>query len=139
MAHGSDSHGNQSGNSFLMGLLTGTALGVGLGMLFAPRAGSELRTRLADQAGGLADQAQDGYRKATRNVGEWAEKGKGAAAEWTERAKHTYDKTREAVSQGADEAHEYLRDATAGEIRSSAPGSSVDDSSFFPSGTKGTR
>ena len=39
------------GGSFLMGLLAGTVLGAGLGMLFAPRAGSELRNQLSDQAG----------------------------------------------------------------------------------------
>jgi gas vesicle protein len=31
------------GSSFLMGLLAGTVLGAGLGMLFAPKAGSDLR------------------------------------------------------------------------------------------------
>ena len=35
----------EGGGSFLMGLLTGTVLGAGLGMLFAPKAGSELRNR----------------------------------------------------------------------------------------------
>ena len=34
------------GSSFLMGLLAGTVLGAGLGMLFAPKAGSELRNQL---------------------------------------------------------------------------------------------
>ena len=38
------------GGSFLMGLLAGTVLGAGLGMLFAPRPGAELRTQLTDQA-----------------------------------------------------------------------------------------
>ena len=39
------------GGSFLMGLLAGTILGAGLGMLFAPKSGSELRSQLGDQAG----------------------------------------------------------------------------------------
>ena len=58
---------NEGGGSFLIGLLTGTVVGVGLGMLFAPKAGSELRNQLSDQAGALADQAQEGYRKVTEN------------------------------------------------------------------------
>ena len=41
------------GGSFLMGLLAGTVLGAGLGMLFAPKPGSELRTKLDEQAGKL--------------------------------------------------------------------------------------
>ena len=42
----------EGGGSFLMGLLAGTVLGAGLGMLFAPKAGSELRSQLGTQ---LAD------------------------------------------------------------------------------------
>ena len=39
------------GGSFLMGLLAGTVLGAGLGMLFAPKTGSELRNQIGEQAG----------------------------------------------------------------------------------------
>jgi gas vesicle protein len=35
-------HNEGGGGSFVMGLLTGTVLGVGLGMLFAPKAGPGL-------------------------------------------------------------------------------------------------
>ena len=48
-----------------MGLLTGTVLGAGLGMLFAPRAGSELRNQLSEQAGNFANTASEGYRRAS--------------------------------------------------------------------------
>ena len=40
----------EGGGSFLMGLLAGTVLGAGLGMLFAPKAGSELRSQLSESA-----------------------------------------------------------------------------------------
>jgi gas vesicle protein len=113
---------NEGGGSFMMGLLTGTVVGVGLGMLLAPKAGSELRNQLSDQAGALANQAQEGYRKATENAGQWAEKGKQAAGEWAERGKDLYGKAREAVSRGTDEAQQHVRDA-AGTVTSatSAP------------------
>jgi gas vesicle protein len=104
---------NDGGGGFVLGLLTGTVLGVGLGMLFAPKAGSELRNQLSDQAGALANQAQEGYRKATQNAGHWAEKGKEAAGEWAERGKDMYGKARDAVSRGADEAQKQVRDAAA--------------------------
>ena len=59
MADGYDRFENESngngGGSFVMGLLTGTVLGAGLGMLFAPKAGSELRNQLSEQAGNLAN------------------------------------------------------------------------------------
>ena len=51
------------GGSFLMGLLAGTVLGAGLGMLFAPKAGSELRNQLSEQAGRLRTTANDAYRR----------------------------------------------------------------------------
>jgi gas vesicle protein len=105
------SENNQGGGSFVMGLLTGALLGAGLTMLFAPKAGSELRNQLSEQAGALANQAQKGYREATENAGQWAEKGKEAAGEWAERGKDMYSKAREAVSRGAEEAQTYVRDA----------------------------
>ncbi len=41
------------GSGFMMGLLTGTVLGAGLGMLFAPKSGSELRGQLSESASHL--------------------------------------------------------------------------------------
>jgi gas vesicle protein len=111
---------NEGGGSFMMGLLAGTVVGVGLGMLFAPKAGSELRNQLSDQAGALANQAQEGYRKATENAGQWAEKGKQAAGDWAERGKDLYGKAREAASRGAEEAQQHVRDA-AGTVTSATP------------------
>jgi gas vesicle protein len=102
---------NEGGGSFMMGLLTGTVVGVGLGLLLAPKTGSELRNQLSDQAGALANQAQEGYRKATESAGQWTEKGKQAAGEWAERGKDLYGKAREAVSRGAEEAQRDVRDA----------------------------
>src|SRR3954449_12892321 len=67
MADGYDRFDNEGGGggSFVMGLLTGTVLGAGLGMLFAPKSGSELRNQISEQAGNIANTASDGYRKAT--------------------------------------------------------------------------
>jgi gas vesicle protein len=66
------------GGSFLMGLLAGTVLGAGLGMLFAPRAGSELRSQLSEQAGRLRTTAGDGYQQATEKVSQMVDRGKEA-------------------------------------------------------------
>jgi|SRR3990172_946667 len=86
------------GGSFLMGLLTGTVIGAGLGMLFAPKAGSELRNQLSEQAGSIANQASEGYRHASESAGQWAEKGR-----------DVYNKASEAVVKGAQEAQKYVR------------------------------
>ena len=52
----------EGGGSFLMGLLAGTVLGAGLGMLFAPKAGTELRNQLSEQTGRLKSTASDALR-----------------------------------------------------------------------------
>ena len=81
----------EGGGSFLMGLLAGTVLGAGLGMLFAPKAGSELRsqlgTQLADQTGKLREVADQGYQQATEKVSQMVDRGREA-----------YDRARSSVS-----------------------------------------
>jgi gas vesicle protein len=74
------------GGSFLMGLLAGTVLGAGLGMLFAPRAGSELRTQLSEQAGRLRHTAGDAYSQASGKVNQMVDRGREA-----------YERTRSSV------------------------------------------
>jgi len=91
------------GGSFVMGLLTGTVLGAGLGMLFAPKSGSELRGQLSEQANNLANKASDGYRRAGETASTWADKGR-----------EYVDKARDAAARGADEAQRYAREATGG-------------------------
>src|SRR6185369_3083796 len=105
MADGYDRFDNESGGggSFVIGLLTGTVLGAGLGMLFAPKSGSELRNQLSEQAGTIRDTASEGYRRATEVAGDWADK-----------SRDVYDKAKDAVSRGADEAQRYAREATGG-------------------------
>jgi len=81
----------EGGGSFLMGLLAGTVLGAGLGMLFAPKAGSELRSQIgsqiADQTGKIRDAADPYYQQATEKVSQMVDRGKDA-----------YDRARSSVS-----------------------------------------
>jgi gas vesicle protein len=91
------------GGSFVMGLLTGTVLGAGLGMLFAPKSGSDLRNQISEQAGNLANTASEGYRRVS-----------GVAGDLVGRSREVYDKARETVVRGADQAQRYVRDATSG-------------------------
>lgn len=140
MADGYDRFDNEGGGggSFVMGLLTGTVLGAGLGMLFAPKAGSELRSQIGEQAGNLANTASDGYRRATEQAGQWADRGRDAANQWAERGKEAYGQAKDAVTRGVDEAQRYVRD-TAGSVTgqpstgssgsSATPGSSSSHSS----------
>ena len=72
----------EGGGSFLMGLLAGTVLGAGLGMLFAPKAGSELRSQLgsqiSDQTGRLREVADQGYQQASEKVSQIVDRGREA-------------------------------------------------------------
>lgn len=90
-----------SGGGFMMGLLTGTVLGAGLGMLLAPKAGSDLRGAIGEQAKNISNMASDQYRKAADVAGNWAEKGR-----------EVVDRARDAVSRGAEEARGYAGTAT---------------------------
>ena len=92
-----------SGNGFMMGLLAGTVIGAGLGMLLAPKAGSELRGAIGDQAKNLGSKASEQYRRAADSASGWAEKGK----EFVSQA-------REAVSRGVEETRGYASGSTAG-------------------------
>jgi gas vesicle protein len=144
MADGHDRYDNRydsdanGGGSFVMGLLTGTVLGAGLGMLFAPRAGSELRNQLAEQAGTLATTAQEGYRRASetaqdgirrasetaqratetaqdgiRRASETASDLAGKGKEFADKGRDFVDRAKDAVSKGADEASRYARETSA--------------------------
>jgi gas vesicle protein len=156
MADGYDRFDNEGGGggSFVMGLLTGTVLGAGLGMLFAPKAGSELRNQISEQAGSIANTATEGYRKATEVAGEGYRKASETAGDWAGRGRDVLDKARDAAARGAEEAQRYVKDAAgvvAGGSGSSATqgspaGGSASGSSYgsgsgssFGSGPESTR
>ncbi len=86
----------EGGPGFVMGLLTGTVLGAGLGMLFAPKPGSELRGQISDGANTVSRTATEGYRKAAD-----------AASTVAEKSRQFYDKARDAVARGAEEVKRY--------------------------------
>ena len=92
MAYEYDRFEREEGSgSFLMGLLAGTVLGAGLGMLFAPKAGTELRGQLGEQATRLRDSATDVYGSASEKVTQMVDRGRDA-----------YDRARSAGAAGTD-------------------------------------
>ena len=114
MADSYDRYENEggSGGGFMMGLLTGTVLGAGLGMLLAPKAGSELRGAIGEQARSFGNIASEGYRRASESAGTWTDKGRDFV-----------EKARDAVARGAEEARGYAG-ANTGSNYGSGPGSS---------------
>jgi len=86
----------EGGSSFLMGLLAGTVLGAGLGMLFAPKTGSELRSQIGEQAGKLRTTAADGYQQATEKVTQGYQQATEKVSQIVDRGKEAYDRARSA-------------------------------------------
>src|SRR5688500_12527732 len=84
------------GGGFMMGLLTGTVLGAGLGMLLAPKAGSELRGAIGEQARQWSNTAAEQYRHARE-----------AAAPWMERGRDMVNQARDTATRAADQARGY--------------------------------
>jgi len=126
MADNFDRYENEgSGAGFMMGLLTGTVLGAGLGMLLAPKAGSELRGALGEQARTISNAASEQYKKASEVAGTWAERGR-----------EFVDKAREAVNRGADEAREYASGSTT--YGSTKSGNSGNSGTSYGSGGSGS-
>jgi gas vesicle protein len=78
MAYEYDRFEREDSGSFLMGLLAGTVLGAGLGMLFAPKAGSELRNQLSEQAGRIRNTANETYQQASDKVSQIVDRGREA-------------------------------------------------------------
>jgi gas vesicle protein len=105
-----DRHESEGGAGFMTGLLTGVVLGVGFGMLLAPKAGSELRGQLGERARNLGTKAADRYRKAGS-----------VASDWRARGRDMVDRVHEAATRGAEEARRYAADASGGTTGNDGP------------------
>ena len=121
MAYEYDRYEREDGSgSFLMGLLAGTVLGAGLGMLLAPKAGSELRGAIGQQARNFGNKASEQYRRASESATGWAEKGR-----------EFVNQARDAVSRGAEETRSTYTGGTTGSTYSSPGGNSGVGSTGF--------
>ena len=97
------------GGGFIMGLMAGVALGAGLGMLLAPKTGTELRGQVAEQARTFGTKASEQYRRAGETASAWAERGREAV-----------NQAREAAQRGAEEARNYTGATTGGSYTTGA-------------------
>jgi gas vesicle protein len=82
------------GGGFLIGLLCGTALGAAIGLMFAPKAGSEFRQRLYDSTGDIRRKAYETYGQASEQVNTMVNKGRQAV----ERGREAFDSARQQAS-----------------------------------------
>jgi gas vesicle protein len=82
------------GGGFLIGLLCGTALGAAVGLMFAPKVGTEFRQKLYESTGDMRQKAYDAYGQATEQVNTYVAKGKQAV----ERGREAFDSARQSAS-----------------------------------------
>ena len=84
----------RGGGGFLIGLLCGTALGAAVGLMFAPKAGSEFRQTLKESTGDIRKKAYDAYGQATEQVNNYVAKGKQAV----ERGREAFESARQSAT-----------------------------------------
>jgi gas vesicle protein len=89
---------------FLMGLIAGAVLGVGAGMLLAPRAALNLRGRLTGSAKSLGSTASEGYHQVSARVG-------AVAKEYKTKGQAVRDSLAETVVRGAQRVEQYATEA----------------------------
>jgi gas vesicle protein len=92
---------DQSGASFMLGIMTGAVIGAGVALLFAPRTGQEMRQQLGEQYRGLADKA-----------GQTAQSLRESAQSIRESAQQLRDQGRERVQRAANQLSDRLSSST---------------------------
>jgi gas vesicle protein len=91
---------NGLNNGFLIGLITGGAIGAGLAIAFAPRLASELRQRLTASAGDLSHAASQSYQDVSTRIA-------GVVDGVTARGQAVRDDVADAVGRGAREVEQF--------------------------------
>jgi gas vesicle protein len=87
-------------HGFTIGLLTGTVVGAGLAMWFAPRLAAELRQRVTDSATRLSERASAEYERASARVGATVDN-------LTRKGQEARNDVADAVAHGAHEVERY--------------------------------
>ena len=82
------------GGGFVLGLLCGTALGAAIGLMFAPKAGSEFRQRLYDSTGDIRRRAHETYDQASEQMNNIVSKGRQAV----DRGREAFDSARQSAA-----------------------------------------
>lgn len=91
--------GQAAGHDFMSGLLFGGLMGVAVGLLFAPKAGAEIRGDVARQARQARRKAEDTYGQASSFVHDAVDRGRDAWKKGRDSFHETRDNvTREAAS-----------------------------------------
>ena len=82
------------GGGFLIGLLCGTALGAAIGLMFAPKTGSEIRHKLRESTDDIRRKAYETYGQASEQVNNIVSKGRQAV----DRGREAFDSARQSAT-----------------------------------------
>jgi gas vesicle protein len=85
------------GGRLLFGILIGAAMGVAIGLAFAPYAGVETRRRLSESSQRFRKSAVRGYERASSNVSHMLDRSREALARGQEAYEHARSEARETL------------------------------------------
>jgi len=102
----------QSGASFVLGMMTGAFIGAGVALLFAPKSGTQMRQQLGEQYRGLADRVNETTQSLRENAQTLKEQGR-------ERMERLTSQLSDRVSSGQEQ-HSF-ESSSADRFPSSAP------------------
>ena len=88
-------NGDAENGGFLLGLLTGAALGAVVGLMLAPKPGAELRKELSSTTELWRQKAAESYKQASETAADMMSKGRQAA----ERGRKAFQSARQSVEQ----------------------------------------
>jgi gas vesicle protein len=118
------------GGTFLMGLITGSAIGAALAIYFAPRLALELRQRVTDSTTGLRHAASEGVQAVATRVAGVVDRVAVAADDVTRRGQAARDDVADVVARGAHQVGRGAREVVRGarEVEQFAKASKTDQS-----------
>ena len=113
---------DRQGNSFMLGLMAGTAIGAGIALLIAPREGAAMRRDLSESAHRLGEKLSHGAgsvrqtaRRAADTASDLIERGRSAYSDASKEARHAADRGADrldtAVESAADSARRTVNQA----------------------------
>ncbi|MEP7306354.1 MAG: YtxH domain-containing protein [Acidobacteriota bacterium] len=122
------------GGGFLMGLITGGAIGAGLAIYCAPRLALGLRQCVTNSANDLRNAASEGVQAVKTRVGEVADRVADAANDVTRKGQAIRDDVADVVGRGAHEVGRGAREVARGahEVEQFAMASKTDHQAGRP-------
>ena len=118
------------GGRFLIGLITGSAIGAALAIYCAPRLTLEFRQRVTGSTTGLRNAASEGFQAVATRVADVVDRVADVAEDVTRRGQSARDDVADAVARGAHEVGRGAREVVRGarEVEQFAKASKTDPS-----------